>query len=549
MAAGVIGNSTIIDGGGGDNLIENDLMDEDMDASSINDQHQKENGTTPTRPTDPPKECWSTRHTFIVLSFLGFANIYAMRVNLSVAIVAMVKVDTKDNKTLGTECPIYNDSDPDSSKGLGPQYEWDTKEQGLILGSFFYGYVATQILGGFLAEKYGGKWIYGIGTLCTAILTLLTPLAAEAGVGVFIALRVLEGLGEGVTYPAMHALMAKWLPLPERSRGVSLIAVGAQFGTLVSFPVSSVLSAHLGWPSVFYVFGACGLVWFIFWVFLVFNNPEVHPRISQEEKEYIESNIVMTANACPGGKLPSPPLKAMLTSIPFLALLTTHMGQNWGFYTLLTEIPTYLQDIQHFSLQSNGFISGLPYLCMLLLGVPFSWAADWLTSSGKLSVSKTRKLMQTIGQMVPALGLIGLSYVGCDRTMATVWLCIAVGFNSAIYSGYQGNHMDLAPNYAGTMMGITNTMANITGFVTPYVTGVIIDGNQTQAAWRLSFLIATVVYTVGNAVFVIFGTADVQPWNTYWETEEDEQKTEIINSEQNHNVHQNGRHYSSIHSN
>ena len=76
----------------------------------------------------------------------------------------------------------------------------------------------TQIPGGFLAEKVGGKWVYGLGTLCTAVLTLLTPLAAEAGVGFFVALRILEGIGEGVTYPAMHALMAKWVPLTERSR-------------------------------------------------------------------------------------------------------------------------------------------------------------------------------------------------------------------------------------------------------------------------------------------------------------------------------------------
>ena len=227
--------------------------------------------------------------------------------------------------------------------------------QGLILGSFFYGYVTTQIPGGFLAEKYGGKWIYGLGTLCTAILTLLTPLAAEAGAGTFIALRVLEGLGEGVTYPAMHALMAKWAPLQERSRTVSVIAAGAQFGTVVSFPISSVLSANMGWPSVFYFFGVCGLIWFIFWCLLVFNNPAVHPRISSSEKRYIESNIILTANAFPGGRLPTPPIKAMLTSLPFWAIMIAHIGQNWGFYTLLTEIPSYLQNIQHFSLQSVSF--------------------------------------------------------------------------------------------------------------------------------------------------------------------------------------------------
>jgi ACS family sodium-dependent inorganic phosphate cotransporter-like MFS transporter 5 len=75
-------------------------------------------------------------------------------------------------------------------------FSWNAEQQGIILGAFFYGYVITQIPGGYLAEKYGGKWLFGIGTFITAFLTLLTPLAAKAGTTQFIAVRVLEGLGE-----------------------------------------------------------------------------------------------------------------------------------------------------------------------------------------------------------------------------------------------------------------------------------------------------------------------------------------------------------------
>ena len=75
-------------------------------------------------------------------------------------------------------------------------FNWDAEQQGIILGAFFYGYIITQIPGGYLAEKYGGKWLFGIGVLVTAILTLLTPVAANAGVSAFIAVRVLMGLGE-----------------------------------------------------------------------------------------------------------------------------------------------------------------------------------------------------------------------------------------------------------------------------------------------------------------------------------------------------------------
>ena len=67
---------------------------------------------------------------------------------------------------------------------------------GLVLASFFYGYIVTQIPGGMLAEKYGGKWVFGLGCLGTTILTLVTPIAAYHSLGMLLAVRVLEGFGE-----------------------------------------------------------------------------------------------------------------------------------------------------------------------------------------------------------------------------------------------------------------------------------------------------------------------------------------------------------------
>lgn len=76
------------------------------------------------------------------------------------------------------------------------EFDWDQNSQSLILGAFYYGYILTQVPGGWLAEKMGGKLLFGAGILCTSILTLFTPLAARAGVPYLVAVRVLEGVGE-----------------------------------------------------------------------------------------------------------------------------------------------------------------------------------------------------------------------------------------------------------------------------------------------------------------------------------------------------------------
>jgi len=65
-----------------------------------------------------------------------------------------------------------------------------------MLGAFFFGYLCTQIPGGYLSDHYGGSVFLGLGVLGTAALTLLTPLAAKMGSYWLFALRALEGFVE-----------------------------------------------------------------------------------------------------------------------------------------------------------------------------------------------------------------------------------------------------------------------------------------------------------------------------------------------------------------
>jgi MFS family permease len=174
------------------------------------------------------------------MSFLGFACAYALRVNLSVALVAML------NDTEG------------KNNGTTWKYKWrdDSTVKGIVLSSFFYGYLTTQLMGGWLSQRFGGKRVFGYGVLCTSVLSMFSPVVVNASVWLLVALRILEGIGEGVTFSAMHSLLGQWAPPLERSVLSTFAYSGVFAGTVVALPISGVLSGTLGWPSVFYFFGA-----------------------------------------------------------------------------------------------------------------------------------------------------------------------------------------------------------------------------------------------------------------------------------------------------
>ena len=76
------------------------------------------------------------------------------------------------------------------------EFNWDGHTQGIILGSFFWGYMITPLPGGILARHFGGKNVFGLGVLLSSLFSLLTPVAARFHFAALIAVRVLTGLAE-----------------------------------------------------------------------------------------------------------------------------------------------------------------------------------------------------------------------------------------------------------------------------------------------------------------------------------------------------------------
>lgn len=117
----------------------------------------------------------------------------------------------------------------------------------------------------------------------------------------------------------------------------SIAFAGNYAGTVIAMPASGLLAGAYGWESVFYVFGAIGCVWLVLWLIIVKRCPEEDPFISDEERIYIVTKLGQRQDV----KI-TPPWRAIFTSAPVWAIVASHCAENWGFYTLLTQLPTFL---------------------------------------------------------------------------------------------------------------------------------------------------------------------------------------------------------------
>ncbi|CAH1154738.1 unnamed protein product [Phaedon cochleariae] len=442
----------------------------------------------------PPKALLGKRHVQYLLLFSVMVLAYGLRNILNLAVLAMVADDPPE--------------------GVVTYPHW-ADQKNVILSSFFWGYVLTQIPAGQMAERHGPKvFLSAAMALCSFASILIPLLGAQLGVAGVIACRIVQGLTQGFVFPSIHHLISAWVPLSSRAKIAGFVYAGGPLGTVLVMPIAGHFSGStMGWPTVFYLLGGVGFLWTAFFMIFGLDSPHLHKTITKEELNFIVDGIKPKQK-----KLPTP-WKQILTSKPFWAILICHFGDLWGFWTLLTEIPTYMDKILKFDIKSNSALSAVPYLAYWLLNLVMSPIADYLISNKITTVGASRKIFNSIGVFVPAITLFVLCFIGSEYRALTVFLLvIAVGFNTAILIGFHVNHIDIAPNHSGTLMGITNAIGNVAAILAPLAVDVfkaVGDYKETdKQLWNVVFLTAAVLFSTTGLFYNFAASGEVQPWNS-----------------------------------
>ncbi|XP_066276383.1 vesicular glutamate transporter 1-like isoform X1 [Branchiostoma lanceolatum] len=435
------------------------------------------------------------RYIVAVLACIGFMIQYGIRTNLGIAVVDMV-----NNHTLG-------------DLQVPAPFHWSQLTVGIIHGSFFWGFLLTKVLGGYLAVRFPANRVFGASVLCSACLHMVVPVAADLHYGVLIFVRILQGLSEGMTFPSSYGVLSKWAPPLERSRLTSIMVTGQYAGILFGMPLSGVVTEYAGWPYPFYMYGAFGITWSVIWALCVWESPSKDPTVSEEECLFIEKSLgEFYQSSNHQSTAQETPWKEILTSAPVYAILVTDTAFKWTLYLLLTNSPSYYMQAFDMQVEASGLITGMPFL-FLALCLPIAGSVgDWMRTKEVMSTTNVRRLFNTVGLSLEALCFL---IIGCTNSSVASMTLLSVGMASAgltLSSGYNVNALDISPRYASIIMGLSGAIATFSGILCPIVVGTI-TVDKTAKQWGYVFIISAVILIASVVVYFFLASGETQPWS------------------------------------
>ena len=311
--------------------------------------------------------------------------------------------------------------------------------------------------------------------------------------------RLLLGMGEGGGFPAATRAVAEWFPVKERSTAMGIINAGTGLGGIAAPPLIAWVLLHVDWMGlspwrwVFFITGAMGLLWTIWWAGDYFT-PEQHPRLVGAEREFIRSNTEQSTGA-------------LESKVPLLDLLRLRV--TWGivlakflsdaaWYFYMFWLPKYLLDARGFDIRGVGSVAWIPFAAAAVGCLVGGGLSSWLLHRGH-SVNAARKIALGLSAMVmPCVMLI--------PHVPVAW-CVAL-FSLAFFGQQSWSTLvmilptDLFPRRAlGTVAGLVGLGGAMGGVVLGQLAGYLLDHGF---SYTPVLMIAGSLHVVAFVVILVF---------------------------------------------
>lgn len=400
-----------------------------------------------------------------------------------------------------------------AAPAIRAEFGFDKITMGAIFSAFLWSYALFQVPGGWLSDRFGSRRVLAVIVAFWSVMTAAT--AAATGVVSFIVARFFFGMGEAGAFPGATRAMQLWFPRRERGLVQGVTHSASRLGAAIAPPIvvliiagghvtlpwigASITMPALGWRSVFYVCGAVGFFWSLWWFLSYRNLPEEHIRVNRAELALIRG-VGDDGEIRPAmiEKTASVPWGTLLRSPNMWAIMCAYFTYIYCLYIFLTWLPSYLVEARHFTLIKVGLYASMPLFAGVIGDTLGGLATDWLlhmTGSARLA----RRSVAITGLLGCAVCIVPAALTG--NPLTAVWcLTGAMFFLECTIGPSWSVPMDTGGKYSGTVSGMMNMAGNFGGALSPLVFGILAQyGN-----WQLPFILAAGLLVIGAGVWAFW---------------------------------------------
>jgi sugar phosphate permease len=356
--------------------------------------------------------------------------------------------------------------------GMNSDLHINNAAAGLAGGVFYIGYLILQIPGGVLAERFDVNRLIVAVTISWGVLAAATGLAQN--LFQLLVLRFLLGLVEGLVWPAILVMLARWFTDRERATANSIWLICLPLSFVIMGPLSGMILQATDWRWLFIIEGIPAVVFAVVLLVLGAAKPQTASWLPAPEREHI-----LNGHAAPTERAKVSGYRQAILHPQVLLLSAIYLFWLLGAVGFFTWVPAIMKQISSAGLTATGFLSALPYLTALIGLVVIGRFAD-----------RTRRRKLFVGADLAAFALfllISTAFSG-NHVAALTFLVISGFFLFAMHAPFWSIPMEtLPPHLAGAAIGMISLIGNIGSFVGPYLMGYVqyVTGSFTSGIYVL----------------------------------------------------------------
>ncbi|HEV2441476.1 MAG TPA: MFS transporter [Steroidobacteraceae bacterium] len=343
-----------------------------------------------------------------------------------------------------------------SDLGLG------NRALGLAAGIFFLGYIALQIPGAILVERWSARRTIGVVMIAWGCATALTGLIHTASQLYWA--RLLLGSAEAGFFPGVIVYLSRWFSRADRARATAYFIAAIPFSQAVASPMAGWIVGHSfagiqGWRWLFLLEGLPAASLGAIGYFYLTDRPRDARWLSPSQRQWMVTK--MSAEAAPPAAQRASVEEALRSPVVLLLAFAVFLSSfvGYGFYFWF---PTILKSESGLSDAQVGQIGAIPYAVALFAMLLNGWHSDRRME---------RHWHAAVPCLLGALGAIGL--MGHPQSLPiAVFLFTLIAVSTAFLPVFWALATTLLnSSTAPAAVGFINAIASIAGFAGPFVLG------------------------------------------------------------------------------